>query len=127
MIDLLSAVTSMLAGGGFGTVGQDLFSAALPDNPPSCTAVVQTGGQANSGEPTRTPEITILHRARDVHSATTRITSINAFVLSNNGFRCLGEITGRFVAGGEPSVAGYDRRNLIVYQVKYTFVTTKQL
>lgn len=126
MIALLTSVTSFLGGEGFGTVGTDLFSGALPDRPALCTAVVQTGGSREFGEPTRQPLVTILHRNSGIRAGTQEITDINSSVLSDNGFRCLpGELHGRFEAESEPGLAGYDASGLLVFQVQYAFVTTE--
>jgi hypothetical protein len=76
----------------------------------------------------RTPQITILHRDRGLQDAGRRMTHIHSTVLSDNGLRCLpGEISGRFEAETEPGLAGYDDRNLVVFQVQYTFITTTKL
>lgn len=127
MNEFLTAVASFLGENGYGTVGKDLYSLALPDNPHRCTAVIQTGGPNSPGDGTRTPEVTVLHRDKNVQRASTTITSINALLLSNNGFHCLGEFAGRFVASSEPGLQGYDPRRFLIFQGKYTFVTTKQM
>jgi hypothetical protein len=128
MIELQTSITSFLGGEGFGTVNVDLFPGGLPDRPVRCTAVVQTGGSSEPGDPMRTPQVTILHRNRGLQEAGEFLTNVNSTILSQNGFRCLpGEISGRFEADSEPGLAGYDDRNLVVFQVQYTFITTTKL
>lgn len=128
MIDLLTGISSLLSVNGFGTIGTNLFVGAMPEQPDTCTAVVQTGGGRVTGEPTRTPQITILHRRKNLQTATTFITSLNGFLTSDNGFHTLsGFAIGRFLADAEPGLSGYDERNLLVFQAQYTFVTTQQL
>jgi len=126
VIELLTAVTSYLGAGGFGTVGTDLFSGAMPEHPAQpCTAVCQTGGPADAGDPLRTPQITVMHRRKSQRDAISFVSSLHAYLTQGNGFARLGDrLDGRFESAAEPGVAGYDARNLVVYQGQYTFVTT---
>lgn len=123
MIELLTGISSLLATNGFGTIGINLFVGALPERPDTCTAVVQIGGTKTSGNPTLSPSVVILHRRQNIQNATTFIDSLHDFLVSDNGFHSLpGYLVGRFSAEMEPGLAGYDDRNLTVFQAQYTFV-----
>lgn len=124
MIDIVTALVDHLVSNDFGLEGQSLFAGALPDRPDRCTAVMQTGGPSVSGNPTKRPEITILHRDTRVQDSTVVMGKLHKFLTSNNGFHCtrLG-VTGRFTTISEPGAAGYDANRRLVYQVRYTFVT----
>lgn len=120
---LLERVTSHIASLGYGTLGRNLFSGAMPTTPYESIGVFSTGGFSRPRDPVKRPTFQIAHRATKIASGISLVTSLSAALTNGNSLMC--PMPGFFEQQGDPGPHYRDDNGHLVFTLNFVFTTTK--